>query len=132
MKIDTLLIDDDAIVLYIHKVLVEESALETEVFTFEDGESALEHIYTNDKDDDRGFLLLLDINMPAMDGWEFMEKLKKSRAYDRIVVSLITSSIDKSDAEKAKNYHIVKSFFVKPLSMENVDDIVRPVIEIQN
>ena len=132
MKIDTLLIDDDTIVLYIHKVLVEESALQTEVFTFEDGESALEHIYSNEQDDERVFLLLLDINMPAMDGWEFMEKLKKSRAYDRIVVSLITSSIDKSDAEKAKKYHIVKSFFVKPLSMDNVEDIVKNLVEIQS
>ncbi|MCC5930839.1 MAG: response regulator [Cyclobacteriaceae bacterium] len=129
MKIDTLLIDDDAIVLYIHKVLLEESDLETEVFTFEDGESALEYIFNNDKDDDRGFLLLLDINMPCMDGWEFMERLKKSKAYDRIVVSLITSSIDKSDAEKSKKYDIVKSFFVKPLSMENVNEIVNPLLK---
>lgn len=65
-------------------------------------------------------LILLDLDMPVMDGWEFLDALVDLSLAKQVCVFVLTSSIQPSDAEKAKRYKQVKGFFSKPLSNDNV------------
>ena len=69
-------------------------------------------------------LLLLDINMPDMDAWSFLEELAKNKI--DVPVVIITSSIDEDDLDSAKPYKAIKSYIIKPLT----DDKVRTIIAL--
>ena len=69
-------------------------------------------------------LILLDINMPVMDGWDFLNELQKIEEGKNIPVVLITSSVDNHDIEKAKTYAQIKGYFTKPLPKEGINDIL--------
>ena len=67
-------------------------------------------------------IIFLDINIPVMDGWEFLEELQKfpENAMQNTAVIMLTSSIDVNDIEKAKHYKIVREFMSKPLTLESL------------
>ncbi|MGI4884026.1 MAG: response regulator [Janthinobacterium lividum] len=65
-------------------------------------------------------LILLDLDMPVMDGWEFLDALRSVPVAKHLCVFVLTSSIHPDDAGKAKRYPQVKGFFSKPLSSESV------------
>ena len=62
----------------------------------------LDYILAN-KDKDKVFLILLDINMPVMNGWEFLDQLNTIVIKPLVKVVIVTSSIDSADKDKAKN-----------------------------
>jgi CheY-like chemotaxis protein len=64
--------------------------------------------------------ILLDLDMPVMDGWEFLDALGELPLAKQICVFVLTSSIHPDDREKAKHYQAVKGFFSKPLDSTSV------------
>ena len=69
-------------------------------------------------------VIFLDINMPVMDGWNFLENFANQvplHAYTNIY--MVTSSIDPADQEKVKKYPAVKVFITKPFSVESLEQI---------
>jgi CheY-like chemotaxis protein len=72
-------------------------------------------------------IVLLDINMPILDGWGFLEEVEKQRFYEipRLEIYLVTSSTDQSDILKAGKYSFLKGFIHKPLSKENIEKILQ-------
>ncbi|MBU2995270.1 response regulator [Cellulophaga baltica] len=127
MKFEILLVDDDPIVQFLHKsVLIECNLPDQKLFS--NGELVLNYIIEN-KDNDTMFLILLDINMPIMNGWEFLEQLRSHVLKPILKVIIVTSSIDSVDKEKAKKYPEVFEFFEKPLenkmilALEEDDDL---------
>ncbi len=112
-KFEILLVDDDPIVQFLHKsVLIDCNLSDQKLFS--NGQLVLDYVLEN-KDNDVLFLILLDINMPFMNGWEFLEELNKITFKPTIKVVIVTSSIGASDKEKSKNYSQVFDFFEKPL-----------------
>ncbi|MCK0160670.1 response regulator [Muricauda sp. F6463D] len=95
--------------------------------TFSDGAEALEHIIANQNTPDAlPDIIFLDINMPVMDGFQFMEefvdllpKLKKT-----IKVYLVSSSIDPKDIKKAKRINAISDYLVKPLKANDIKEIL--------
>ncbi len=69
--------------------------------------------------------ILLDINMPIMDGWDFLDELKKFNEDHQAKVIMLTSSINEDDRVKAENYDSVYGFLSKPINPENVNEIVQ-------
>jgi CheY-like chemotaxis protein len=71
-------------------------------------------------------IVLLDINMPVLDGWGFLDQIEKSNFYnlDQLSIYIVSSSIDESDILKANQYGFVKSFLHKPLSREDLSTII--------
>jgi CheY-like chemotaxis protein len=69
-------------------------------------------------------LILLDINMPVMNGWEFLDAFQNLERRKEVPVIMLTSSIDPQDIEKARSYKEVKGYFSKPLTNESLDQIV--------
>lgn len=67
-------------------------------------------------------VVFLDINMPVMDGWEFLEDLSSKEI--NIPIYMLTSSIDKNDNEKSKKYSTVIGFLNKPLKQEKLESIL--------
>jgi len=118
-------IDDDEIYQKIIKKLISRA----NVF-----EGAI--FYTSAKDAINDFLdlkielpsvILLDINMPIMDGWQFLARLQKYRPllYKNTKVFIVTSSIAYSDKEKMKEFPRVSGFLSKPLNVEKLKEIGR-------
>lgn len=122
MKLKTLIVDDDPIMAFMHEALVEESQLSPQPATASNGKEALDLIHAN-IDCDTSYLVLLDINMPVMNGWQFLEALPEIPFSNQIFVILVTSSVDRSDHERAKNYEHVIDFIEKPFSLETCERI---------
>jgi two-component system chemotaxis response regulator CheY len=64
-------------------------------------------------------VLFLDLNMPSMTGWDFLEELGKtdSQVMERLTIYILSSSLDAGDMEKAENHPLVTGFLSKPLTM---------------
>jgi CheY-like chemotaxis protein len=119
MNFEILLVDDDPIVQYLHKGILSRCNYPTPKLFF-DGGSALEHILMN-RDMEVTYLVLLDINMPIMDGWTFLRELENHTILSEVKVAIITSSIDRLDKEKAKESNKVFQFIEKPLRVETMN-----------
>ena len=65
-------------------------------------------------------LILLDLNMPLMDGWEFLDAVAELSITEKVCVFILTSSINPDDIEKSKGYEEVKGYFSKPLDNNNI------------
>lgn len=91
-----------------------------------DGEDGIEWLLNNKKNLNGRLIILLDIFMPKMDGFEFMETFTQFHRdlFDRTTIYMLTSSINKSDQEKAEKYSIIKEFINKPLSKDKVSLLV--------
>lgn len=72
-------------------------------------------------------LIFLDINMPAMDGWEFLDEYKKLTPDQkaRVVVVMLTTSYNPEDAVKARNHNMIAEFRNKPLTQEMLMDVLQ-------
>lgn len=116
-----LIIDDDDIVLLVESKIVQRCGIEKVPLTFRSGKSALEYLETDDKT--KNYIILLDINMPEMNGWQFLEKLEGLELQKKFFVIMVTSSIDRYDKEIAVKYQNVISFIEKPITSRNCEEI---------
>jgi len=122
MKNEVLIIDDDQIVLLLHRLKVVKSGIHPTPECFETAKDALNYMKST-MQDKINFLLLLDINMYDMDGWEMMEEISKMNLQGEIFVILVTSSIDYKDKNKALNYPLVIDYIEKPLTDTDIAKI---------
>ncbi len=121
-----LLIDDDSINNLVCESLLKKIALGSVVKSFLKAQDALEYLADAPVQES---ILLLDINMPEMDGWEFLELFIKnhSQHHQASKVFILSSSIDKSDFEKAKSYSSVLDYVVKPLNKLKIEELLQKV-----
>ena len=117
MSVRTLIVDDDKAVRFFHRITVTESALSDEPLSFGDGKEAIEFLDTHYKEGEN-YLILLDINMPVMNGWDMLKAISDKPYCSHVFFAMVTSSVDKADREKAKNYTQVIDFVEKPISAE--------------
>lgn len=109
-----LLIDDDPLNNLINRKLIARVLPEVAVTEDIDARKALDRI-NNDFTPD---LILLDLNMPGMNGWEFLEQFQKMGK--EITVCILTSSIDSADYRKAQRFKQVKKYIEKPLNSNKI------------
>lgn len=110
------LVDDQPISNFITKKLLE---LEGYCGIVEDFTNPVEAFNQLNQDEDA--LIFLDLNMPEMNGWEFLEALRKKELSHKIII--LTSSISKVDIDKAKEYPVVIKYMVKPLNKKKFSEI---------
>ncbi|WPY99743.1 response regulator [Christiangramia sp. OXR-203] len=118
----TIIIDDDDIVTFLQKKIVSKSGLDTDPLVFKDAHKALEFL-EYEASEDQEYLIMLDINMPAMSGWEFLDHIKKLPSDERLHVVMATSSIDRKDKREAANDPHVVDFIEKPLSARHCEKL---------
>ncbi|SFA86145.1 Response regulator receiver domain-containing protein [Flavobacterium swingsii] len=116
------IIDDDPIYKLITKKLIQKTKLYSETIEFNNGNEAIIYFEaTSDLPD----ILLLDIEMPEMDGWEFLDEFCKleKRINKESTVYIASSSIAIEDKLKAKEYKCVKEFLSKPINLDKLQKI---------
>jgi two-component system, chemotaxis family, chemotaxis protein CheY len=124
------LVDDDTIFQFTATRLIQSAKLAGQIISFENGGDAINYLKENaaniDKLPDH---LFLDINMPFIDGWMFLEDFVqlKSKLVKDIRIYMVSSSIDQRDMNRAKEYSEVKEFVVKPVSMETFSRLLQRV-----
>ncbi len=124
MKKKIILIDDDKSTNYLNKFTIERSDVADEVIVFDSPLEALDY-FQKRTDDEMGALILLDINMPIMDGWEFLKHYAKININGKVDnVVMLTSSIDPRDQELAKNNELVSDLKFKPLTLRMVNELM--------
>lgn len=122
-----LLIDDDSIFNMISKKIIQIAKFAPKVDSYLDASAALNELRELIKNDPDEFpeVIFLDINMPEMDGWAFLDEFKKFPEFilKKCKVFMLTSSIDDHDIAKSKTYQIVYDFISKPLSFSKLETL---------
>ena len=122
-----LLIDDDAAHNYLHRRVIERSEVAEHVVVATDGDAAIEYLDTPvDGEYPAPDLIFLDLNMPRMTGWEFLqayERLPNERR-GNIVIVLLTTSSNPDDIERARQIEVVDGFRTKPLTSAMLLEII--------
>lgn len=126
IKIDSIcIVDDDPITVFgVRKMLSHVISCE-DITSYSNGKQAIEGI--KDRLKKKGSLpeiIFLDINMPIMDGWQFLEEFITLPAHEKVRVNIITSSIDSHDKEKWEQYQMLTDHQItynqKPLFKEEI------------
>ena len=116
-------VDDDPIYQIIVNKIIKKSELFLNVSSFKNGKDAIDTLKNIlESKDVLPNVILLDINMPIMDGWEFMEEmiLLKSQINESIQIYIVSSSIALEDKDKAKNYPEIIAYLSKPISANDL------------
>lgn len=122
-----LLVDDDPDDNFLHQLIINESKLCEQVRISDSGPKALQYLTVTDHPDYvRPDVLVLDINMPGMNGFEFLEEYDKldSQLKSSIVVLMLTTSLNPSDKLKASFWTDIKAYRTKPLTGAMIQEIV--------
>lgn len=127
------IIDDDLIYQFLAKEEIEYTNMVNKIMFFNNGEKALQFIentLNNDEMDILPDIIFLDINMPVMDGWEFLEAYAqmKPKIEKKIVIYMVSSSIDIRDLDRAKSISEVSDYIIKPISGSQLKSIFTSLI----
>lgn len=115
------IIENDHITAAVTELVLRKNLLRGEVQHFVNGQIAFNKLLLNAKGNlNIPDLILLDLDMPVMDGWEFLDAFMKLPIAKQVCVFVLTSSIHPDDREKARRYNVVKGFFSKPLDGNSV------------
>lgn len=111
-----LIVDDDPTNNIICKTVITKHYPSTQVKTFQNPEMALNFLRTEYSDFQGSTMMLLDINMPQLSGWEVVEQIvDMPKVANRLVIYILSSSEDEADMEKAASYSSISGYLSKPL-----------------
>jgi CheY-like chemotaxis protein len=119
---EVIIVDDDEMTVFLHEVYVKENAFHPAPKSFYNGKDVIDYFdtYFNVA---KHYCILLDINMPILDGWEVMDQIIENGMDKNTSVIILTSSINTADRIKAQKYKMVIDYVEKPLSAENIEKI---------
>jgi CheY-like chemotaxis protein len=121
------LIDDDPLSNMISRSLLKKHHWQAEAIIFQDGPSALAVLRKAAAEPPGGFpeIILLDMEMPAFDGWDFLQEyaLLPESHTGQSLLYLLSSSINPNDIRKAQTYPAVKAYLTKPLTLASLNQI---------
>lgn len=111
------LIDDNEIMNFINARLIKLICPETQVFSFINGWEAIAHI---DNQENPPSMIFVDIEMPIMNGWDFLDVYQKKCAqhWEDTAVYMLSSSVSEADRKKALSYACVRDYYSKPITAE--------------
>jgi CheY-like chemotaxis protein len=130
-----LLIDDDFATNFINKKIIQRTNITEQIQVALNGKEAIDYLCKQGKFESSGDefpvpqLILLDINMPVMDGWEFIEAFKNLNLENKedIVVVMLSSSFNPADKSKAESISEIAAFKQKPMSKDALFEIIEKV-----
>jgi CheY-like chemotaxis protein len=127
--VSVLLVDDDEINNFISIKLIKKALLNTEIMACLNGKFAIDQLVEIQRNDPAKLpdYILLDINMPIMNGWEFLDEYKRLNIdpTGKTKIFIISSSVFSNDINKARSYPLVKDFISKPLNVDKIIELFR-------
>ncbi len=129
-----LLIDDDEINNFISIKLIKKALSNAEISSCLNGKLAIEQLTEMQQNSPEKLpdFILLDINMPIMNGWEFLDEYKRLNidTTGKSKIFIISSSVFSNDISRARSYPLVKNFISKPLSVEKIREMLESDAQI--
>jgi CheY-like chemotaxis protein len=125
-KIDiACIIDDDPIFIFGTKKIMQIANFCESFMIFHNGKQAYDKLkIIIENGSQLPDLILLDLNMPIWDGWQFLDEFVKIPNEKSITIYIITSSVDPADVIRAKSYDMVSNYIVKPITMVELKQIL--------
>jgi len=115
------LIDDDPIFVFALSKMLKRLNLFSEITVFENGKAALDVI---EQDPSRiPDVIFLDLNMPIMDGWQFLEKIEGTQFVNKIEILVLSSTVDPHDIDRIGKHSKIKTFLPKPISLDKLQHV---------
>ena len=121
------IVDDDKIYQFASTKLLQRYSNSISVSCHDHGKAAIDYLKSLvDKNEKFPDVILLDINMPVLDGWGFLDhyRLFKSDFKEDVTIYIVSSSIDNRDMVKSREYPEIKGYLIKPLKEDNYKEIV--------
>ena len=129
------IIDDDEVYQFTVTKNIQSQQLAKKILVFSDGEEALNFLCANIGDNNAvPDVIFLDINMPIMDGWQFLEEYirLKPRIGKKVTLYMVSSSVDPADTQRAKQIEEASDYIIKPITPDQLKVIVNTLQEEAN
>ena len=115
------LIDDDPIFVFALSKMLKRLNLFSEITVFENGKAALDAI---EQEPSRlPDVIFLDLNMPIMDGWQFLEKIEGTQFVNKLEILVLSSTVDPHDIDRIGKHSKIKTFLPKPISLDKLQNV---------
>lgn len=124
------LVDDDEVFVFLAKKAIQQTNLVELVKVFDNGQEILDYLLENlEKPEELPEVMLLDLSMPVMDGWQFLGEFHKlsPRLPRKITIFICSSSISPEEIELANKNNEVSDFIIKPINKEKMIEIIQKV-----
>ena len=115
------IIDDDELFTYVLSKQMQVLNFCKKILVFPNGLEALNFLRPiMNTPDALPSVIFLDLNMPVLDGWQFLDEFQRLQPAKKIVINIVSSSIDAADHGKALTYRQVANFYIKPIAQEHL------------
>jgi CheY-like chemotaxis protein len=124
------IIDDDPIFIYGTKRIMKEVDFSENITVYNNGQEALDSLSEiSQVEGDLPEVIFLDLNMPIMNGWEFLEEFEKLPNHNlkKTIIYIISSSVDPRDLERVKNYGQVNNYILKPITPNDLEAVITSI-----
>lgn len=118
-----LIVDDDPVSVLILKKNLELIHVKEEIMSFSNGKEASLYL-KNQYSEEEKYFIFLDINMPQMNGWEFLNEIDPFAKKTNTYIFMLTSSVNKIDMDKAAQYLLIEKYLTKPISKDTLKEII--------
>ncbi|BFG71149.1 response regulator [Sediminibacterium sp. KACHI17] len=125
------LIDDDKIYQFTAKKMLEATGMAKDIRSFYDGSEAIAFFSGENSKNPENLpdVIFLDINMPIMNGWEFLEEYEKIRNHfpKSMALYVVSSSVDDADIRRSRQYNSVTDYIVKPITRMRYQELLEGI-----
>ena len=125
------IVDDDDIYQFVASMEIKKTKMVDKIIFFADGEQAINYLKQEQKNIvNIPDIIFLDVNMPVMDGWQFLAEygILKSKLPKSVIIYLVSSSVDERDLTRAKTINEISGYLIKPVARERLLEVLNTVL----